>query len=401
MRTWIYYIWLVVFLKDDGACSWRGLLAQTGPSPPDQGEDCLASFYKWFDSGPRPSQAGDPDSTTPSLSVALTGTSRATLGSSRQHHGVFGLAMQFLSSYEQGVCSALPMVWQALAGCYGTAALGIHGVVECTQIPQTAQVPEGDPTKTSGSGRWESQRKDQVQRWGARAPHVDTYSSTLEAGYRRQRAASVVQRGPQSPRALGGDQSIFRDAEYAGSCGRSNCQSREGQWQDPYQEPALPNYTIGCSQETTARDSTRTSRTGSSLGRLPDLHRDLLEKGAQKYQELMTGFDEKEAEAMTKLAAARQAIRALAEKEPVKIEGAESDESDLELMTDTPSGPTATASSEDNQVTQAQKKLRITMDNLLKKMPILDEGTPRRRQRDEKPPEQSGQAANAGEAPPA
>ena len=115
----------------------------------------------------------------------------------------------------------------------------------------------------------------------------------------------------------------------------------------------------------------------------------------------MTGFDEKEAEAMTKLAAARQAIRALAEKEPVKIEGAESDESDLELMTDTPSGPTATASSEDNQVTQAQKKLRITMDNLLKKMPILDEGTPRRRQRDEKPPEQSGQAANAGEAPPA
>ena len=282
MRSWIYIIWLVVFLKDDEASSRGSLLAPTGPSSPDQGADRLASFYQWSGSGPRTSQAGDPDSPAPPFPVAFTGTSRATLGSNWQRHGDFGLALQFLSSYEQGVCSALPVVWQALAGCHGTAALGIYRVAECTQIPQAAQVPEGEPSTATDSSWWESQRQDQVQWRGPRAPHVDSDGSALETGYRRQRTASVVQRGPQSSRASGGDQSIICDAEHAGSRGGSNCKGREGQWQDPHKEPALPNNTIGCSQEATARDPPRTSRTGGGLGRLPDLHRDLPGEGGPK-----------------------------------------------------------------------------------------------------------------------
>ena len=107
-----------------------------------------------------------------------------------------------------------------------------------------------------------------------------------------------------------------------------------------------------------------------------------LEKGSQRFQETMADLDAKEIEAAKKLAAARKAIRALAgDKEPPETVGSadEDGDSDVELMEDTavvdlPSG-------EDTKIMQAHKKLRVTLDSLLMKLPMSEDGTPRRRGR--------------------
>ena len=102
-----------------------------------------------------------------------------------------------------------------------------------------------------------------------------------------------------------------------------------------------------------------------------------LEKGSQRFQETMADLDAKEIGAAKKLAAARKAIRALAgDKEPPEAVGSadEDGESDVELMEDTavvdlPSG-------EDTKIMQAHKKLRVTLDSLLTKLPVSEDGTP-------------------------
>ena len=119
-----------------------------------------------------------------------------------------------------------------------------------------------------------------------------------------------------------------------------------------------------------------------------------LEKGAKKYQELMEEFDATEAEALQRVAQARKCIRDLANSEKVTKEEEEDEESDLELMTDV-AGTASSTGAEENPVEQAQKKLRVTMDALLAKMPATDAGTPRRRGRTEEPASKPVPADNA------
>ena len=107
-----------------------------------------------------------------------------------------------------------------------------------------------------------------------------------------------------------------------------------------------------------------------------------LEKGAQKFQETMNKFVEQEAEAAQRLAQARKAIRELATEsteKDVKEEAEDLDDSDIELM-DT-SASTGTGVAEEAKVQQVQKKLRVTLDELMAKLPSTEEGTPRRRSR--------------------
>ena len=130
---------------------------------------------------------------------------------------------------------------------------------------------------------------------------------------------------------------------------------------------------------------------------------DALEKGAQKFQETMTKYDEQEADATQKLALARKSIRDLAtdaaETATKEEEAEEIDDSDLELM-DTTSVPT-TGVPEEVKVQQVQKKLRITLDALMARLPANEDGTPKRRGRTAPGPSdlQAGQQSSTTPTP--
>ena len=127
-----------------------------------------------------------------------------------------------------------------------------------------------------------------------------------------------------------------------------------------------------------------------------------LEKGHKEFLDLMAKFDARETEAQAKMGAARKAIRDLAANErAAKEEIEESEDSDVELME--LSGASNAVPSEDTPIGQAQKRLRLTMDALMTRMPLAEDGTPRRRTKPERgenaAPE--GGVATAPEAPPA
>ena len=103
-----------------------------------------------------------------------------------------------------------------------------------------------------------------------------------------------------------------------------------------------------------------------------------LEKGSQKYDEAIQKFDDQEKDARQKLVAARAAIKELAGQMEKEAPASEEDEiSDIELMDTTQSSGTSVP--EESKVVQANKRLRVTLDALLTKLPAAEDTTPRRR----------------------
>ncbi|CAE7586002.1 CACNA1S [Symbiodinium sp. CCMP2592] len=107
-----------------------------------------------------------------------------------------------------------------------------------------------------------------------------------------------------------------------------------------------------------------------------------LEKGAKQYQETVDTYLSQEEDAKTKLAAARQAIRDLTTAPHQEEDGTMSvqEESDLELLVD--AGTSGAQEAAEPKVVQAQKKLRVTLDTLMARLPMTEADTPRRRGRE-------------------
>ncbi|CAE6935081.1 unnamed protein product, partial [Symbiodinium sp. KB8] len=295
------------------------------------------------------SSSGAKDASWTSLAVSVATTGRETAPTADCNHGDASVEVHYLSGDEQGRLYPLSLVWRTLETSCGTKpAVGLRrepAVDEAAAV--TAEITEADSTKASlMSGPQAEDGKIQELLGALRSAFGQ---QAMPPAVAEAMAKMEVDQGRVLTRTLHTQTTQLGAAKKQLQETRVNRRVQEQAWAD------FLNSTVAA-----------------------------LEKGAKKYQELMEEFDATEAEALQRVAQARKCIRDLANSEKVTKEEEEDEESDLELMTDV-AGAASSAGAEENPVEQAQKKLRVTMDALLAKMPATDAGTPRRRSRTEEP----------------
>ncbi|CAE7843507.1 unnamed protein product [Symbiodinium microadriaticum] len=339
----------------------RRSVAQTSEEISHKSPNCSPCIYDWHSLPGRGGQGGTEHVKWTPFSFAAPGQGGEATCPAKGRDGVFGtiLEVQSVQSDEQGQCNALPLVRRQPIVPTAGKAKG-----KAKTAPELAEthtwVPPAPPWRpaTEGKGTASTDGDSRVQE----------LLGAIRGAFGSQQLPSAVAEAmarieDDSGKAL--TKTLHNQTSQLGAAKKQLQEARQGR---KAQEAAWVDFL---------------NQTVQSL-----------ETGAKQYQVIMAKLDEKETEAAAKVATARRAIRDLtAGDKSAKEEEVESDDSEVEMMADVVN--VGAASTEDNPVLQAQKKLKVTLDALLQKMPAIEDSTPRRRGRAERP------APTAGDGPPA